>query len=127
MSRVLVVDDEPAMRALFQFILETDGHKVITAESGEEALKALERSPGWYHVVVTDMVMPGMGGAELIRTIRRTEPALKIIAVSGSGEESPLQYLEIARELNVDKALSKPVRVKVLRAAVREVEVAAFG
>ena len=63
MSRVLVVDDEPAMRALFQFILETDGHKVITAESGEEALKALERSPGWYHVVVTDMVMPGMGGA----------------------------------------------------------------
>ncbi len=119
---VLVVDDEPVMRTLFQFMLETNGHRVTTAGNGQEALNAIERSPNWYHIVVTDMVMPVMDGEKLIRRLQRTCPSLKIIAVSGSGNgKSPRDYLKIAKSLDVDKALSKPIDAMTLRAAVWQV------
>jgi CheY-like chemotaxis protein len=83
LSRILVVEDEPAQRALLRRILERAGHEVSDAGDGAAALQAVrESSPD---LVVTDMMMPVMGGAELIRRLR-SEPAtagIPILAASG--------------------------------------------
>ena len=83
MSRILVVDDEPAQRSLLRRILERAGHEVSDACDGAAALQAVRESPP--DLVVTDIMMPVMGGAELIWRLR-CEPAtagIPILAASG--------------------------------------------
>ena len=78
-----MVDDEPAQRYLLRRILERAGHEVSDAGDGAAALQAVRESPP--DLVVTDMMMPVMGGAELIRRLR-CEPAtagIPILAASG--------------------------------------------
>ena len=72
MLRILVVDDEPDQRAMLRRIFERAGHEVVEARDGCAALAAARESPP--DLLVTDMTMPVMGGAELIVRIR-TEPA----------------------------------------------------
>lgn len=83
MSKILVVDDEPAQRSMLRRILERAGHEVADAGDGAAALQAVRESPP--DLVVTDMMMPVMGGAELIRQLR-CDPAtagIPILAASG--------------------------------------------
>ena len=83
MARILVVDDEPAQRFALRRIFERAGHEVIDAGEGAAALRAVRESPP--DLVVTDMMMPVMGGDELIRRLR-AEPAtagIPILAASG--------------------------------------------
>lgn len=80
-ARVLLVDDERDMLDLSRDLLEAEGYTVATAESGEEALAALGRAP--FDVVITDLRMPGMGGLEALAHIRRLDPNLPVIVVSG--------------------------------------------
>ena len=83
MPRILVVDDEPDQRFLLRRIFERAGHEVTDAGDGAAALRAVRESPP--DLVVTDMMMPVMGGAELIRRLR-SEPAtagIPILAASG--------------------------------------------
>jgi CheY-like chemotaxis protein len=82
-ARILVVDDEPAQRFALRRILERAGHEVTDAGDGAAALRAVRESPP--DLVVTDMMMPVMGGEELIRRLR-LEPAtagIPILAASG--------------------------------------------
>jgi CheY-like chemotaxis protein len=82
-ARILVVDDEPAQRFALRRIFERAGHEVTDAGDGAAALLAVRRSPP--DLVVTDMMMPVMGGNELIRQLR-VEPAtagIPILAASG--------------------------------------------
>jgi CheY-like chemotaxis protein len=81
--RILVVDDEPDLRYLLRRFLERAGHQVTDVGDGAAALEALHRLPP--DLVVTDMMMPVMGGAELIRRMR-AEPdtaQIPILAVTG--------------------------------------------
>jgi CheY-like chemotaxis protein len=83
LSKILVVDDEPAHRLLLRRIFERAGHVVTDAGDGAAALRAVAQSRP--DLVVTDMMMPVMDGAELIRRLRR-EPAtagIPILAASG--------------------------------------------
>ena len=83
MARILVVDDEPAQRFALRRIFERAGHEVIDAGDGASALLAVRESPP--DLVVTDMMMPVMAGAELIQRLR-SDPAtsgLPILAASG--------------------------------------------
>jgi CheY-like chemotaxis protein len=82
-ARILVVDDEPAQRFALRRIFERAGHEVIDAGEGAAALRAVRESPP--DLVVTDMMMPVMGGDELIRRLR-AEPStagIPILAASG--------------------------------------------
>jgi len=81
-----VVDDEPAQRFMLRRIFERAGHEVTDAGDGAAALRAVRESPPG--LVVTDMMMPVMGGSELIRQLR-CEPAtagIPILAVSGDSQ-----------------------------------------
>jgi two-component system cell cycle sensor histidine kinase/response regulator CckA len=103
---VLVVDDEPAIRATTTRVLETHGYRVVTASDGQEALNAFIRHQGAIQLVLTDLMMPKMGGLPLIRALRKLARDLPIVATSG------LEDAERQSELNalgVIEILPKPV------------------
>ena len=80
---VLVVDDENLLLTMAETILTEYGYKVLTANSGQQALAILARDDIKTDLVVTDLVMPGMGGRELVEHIRQLAPALRILCTSG--------------------------------------------
>ncbi|MBI3886951.1 MAG: response regulator [Opitutae bacterium] len=96
---VLVVDDEPPIRALLSDLLEGEGYRVLTAGSGEDALKVYFQHQETLRLVVTDFMMPGMDGLALIRALRVLAPGLPIVATSGmehNEEQAELTALGIA-------------------------------
>ena len=112
MPGILIVDDEPAIRKLATIALRSDGYTVIEAANGLEAL-ALFRSYGPdIDVLLTDMVMPVMGGAEAIARIRETHPDLKVICMTGFTDSGIPNGVRL---------LAKPFLPADLLAAVREI------
>lgn len=87
--RLLVVDDEPAIREATHLTLSERGHEVMTAQDGLEALALVPRFRP--HLIITDLRMPGMSGFELVKAIRERYLHLPIIVVSGEfvGDEKP--------------------------------------
>jgi CheY-like chemotaxis protein len=87
LSKILIVDDEPANRLLLRRIFERAGHEVADAGNGADALQAVGESRP--DLVVTDMMMPVMDGAELIRRLRR-EPATAAIPILATSDDARL-------------------------------------
>jgi CheY-like chemotaxis protein len=87
MLRILVVDDEPDQRFLLRRIFEKAGHEVTDVCDGAAALRAVRESPP--DLVVTDVMMPVMGGAELIRRLR-SEPATAAIPILAASADTGL-------------------------------------
>jgi CheY-like chemotaxis protein len=80
---VLLAEDEPTVRLLMKRVLERAGFAVLVATSGEEALEMARAHGGAIDALVTDVIMPGMGGGELSRRLRRDHPELPVLHVSG--------------------------------------------
>jgi len=76
------VDDDPSVRELLRRALENAGYPVVEAQSGKEALAQIERKS--IDLLITDLAMPDGEGLEVIREIKRSFPALEIIAISGA-------------------------------------------
>jgi CheY-like chemotaxis protein len=114
-ERIVVVDDEPEVRQVVARLLRRLGHEVVEAGDGPEALDALARHRAT--LLVTDMVMPGMGGAELGRLALVGDPDLRVLYVSGyTEEEISLDRDHRARE----RFLAKPFTAMELHAAIEE-------
>lgn len=85
---ILVVEDEPVVRRLARMALEEVGYSVIEASDGGEALGVLRRDAGTIQLVLTDVVMPGMGGQSLARILHSDRPDLPLLFMSGyQGED----------------------------------------
>lgn len=116
-KRILVVDDEGAVRALTREILSATGYAVETAESGDEALEVLDE--GTFDLVITDLRMPGMDGATLYGEIQRRWPELehRVLFVTGDIEGEPN-----SRALDADtiRYLEKPFTTRQLLKAVKD-------
>jgi CheY-like chemotaxis protein len=82
-ATILVVDDEPGVRELVRIILEEHGHTVLEAGCGEEALQVCQQHPGSIHLLLSDVVMPGLIGAPLVERVRALRPAVKVLFMSG--------------------------------------------
>src|SRR4029077_8465758 len=82
-GRVLLVEDEDAVRNFAARALSRQGYEVLEAATGVEALEVMEREKGRVDIVVSDVVMPEMDGPTLLKELRKTKPDLKIIFVSG--------------------------------------------
>ena len=80
---VLVVEDEPSVLALTKEVLEEAGYRVIDAPSGLRAKEILDRPDQPVHLVVTDLVMPDMGGLDLVESVSASRPGLKVLLTSG--------------------------------------------
>lgn len=115
---VLVADDEDSVRDLTADILESAGFRVISARNGREALEAARNLPAdGLHLLVTDIVMPGMNGAEAARAILQIHPRAAVLFVSGCTEaELRAGKIELAELLLLPKPFT---RSDLLRAADR--------
>ena len=119
MTKVLVIDDDEPVCRLICRILAANGYECIEARDGEEGLEVLIHTR--VAIVVVDPVMPRRGGADVIQRIRRMDPSLPIIAISGAlGDEKHAPLTE-ARTVGADLALAKPFTSENLLAAVSEV------
>jgi CheY-like chemotaxis protein len=110
---VLVVDDDDGVRRLLERVLSNAGYAVRTAGNGNQALEQFRR--GAIDALVTDLVMPECEGIETIRIVRKRNPRLPIVAISGQVDE----YLHAAKLLGADVALQKPVRPALLVETLR--------
>ena len=106
LTRILIIDDDDQMRSLLEKMLEGTGHDVVVAPDGKTALDLFSKRPP--DVVVTDILMPETDGLELIYTLRRDFPDVRIIAISGCGETGRLNFLSEAEEFGADECLRKP-------------------
>jgi PAS domain S-box-containing protein len=96
---ILVVDDEGAVLRMVSLILETFGYRVLPASNGNEAIELFAKHRGEIKVLFTDMTMPGMDGATLIRRVRELNPHLCVIASSGLGAHQAAQVKGVMRFL----------------------------
>jgi hypothetical protein len=115
---ILVVDDEVAIRTITQTSLETYGYKVLTASDGIEAIAVYAQHKEEINLVLMDMMMPQMDGLTTIRTLRKIEPQVKIIAVSGLASND--KFAQVAT-LGVNTFLSKPYSAEELLNTIDEV------
>jgi PAS domain S-box-containing protein len=115
---VLLVEDEHALRALSCRVLKGRGYHVLEAEHGTEALRVAEHSRGPIHLLVTDVVMPQMGGRELADRLAVLHPNLKVLYLSGYTDDAVVRYgVSEARA----SFLQKPFTPASLAQKVREV------
>jgi len=114
-ARILVVDDEREIRRCLELSLEEKGYTVLAAESGEKALDLLKQSPA--DVAIVDLLLPGMDGIELTKSIRQRS-TLPIIILSAIGDDK--KKVE-ALETGADDYVTKPFSIEEVVARIRSV------
>lgn len=117
-ATILLVEDEEAVRAFAARALTSRGYTVHEAASGAEALEIMEETDGEIDLVVSDVVMPEMDGPSLLRELRKTQPDLKIIFVSGYAEDAFEKNLPENEKFSF---LPKPFTLKQLATVVKDV------
>jgi two-component system cell cycle sensor histidine kinase/response regulator CckA len=114
---ILLVEDEDGLRALNARGLSSRGYTVLQAANGIEAIEVLEKRGGRVDLVVSDVVMPEMDGPALLKELRRRDPSIKFIFVSGYAEDA---FAKSLPEGNPPDFLAKPFTLKQLVAAVKQ-------
>lgn len=115
---ILLVEDQPALRELMQTILERQGYRVLCAESSTQALEKAKSSGGAIHLLVTDVIMPGMNGRSLAEELRSTRPQMKVLFISGYTDDMVLQHGQLEVGMGF---LPKPFSPETLGHKIREV------
>ena len=119
MPRILLVDDDELLRRALHQILVRAGYGVDDASNGKVAVREYRRQR--CDVVIMDIVMPDEEGLGTIRELRRVDPNVKIIAISGGGLGKAGDYLGIAKMLGAMRTLAKPFVPEALLAMIAEV------
>ena len=119
MTRILVVDDDEQVRTLIRHTLEGEGYRVDEAPDGKVAARLTREDPAV--LLILNIYMPDMDGIETIRELRKSQPLVKIIAISGGGGRFDFSPLKVAETLGVKRTLSKPIPSELLVSCVREV------
>src|SRR5271169_436829 len=115
LRKVLVVDDDPAVRKSFDRVLTGKGYAVITAESGEEALRKLNEEK--YDLVYTDIRMPGMSGLDVAEQVKARRPWTPVVIITGYGNDAAESR---AKAAGVSGFLHKPLSPAMIEDSARD-------
>jgi two-component system cell cycle response regulator CpdR len=115
MARILVADDEEAIRNLLARALRQDGHEVMTACDGADALELLVRENGAFELLLTDIRMPVMDGIALALAAARDHPAVTILLMTGYADQRERAH---GLEALIHHVLTKPFSLAEMRSAV---------
>jgi DNA-binding NtrC family response regulator len=117
MARILIAEDEDAVRSLIARALKQDGHDVITASDGAQALDVLLRERGAFELLLTDVRMPVMDGIALAHAVAREHPTVTILLMTGYADQR-----ERAQSLDalIHDVIAKPFSLGTMRRAVSE-------
>lgn len=116
-KKILVVDDDPSIVSIFEFILTDASYESITANSGEDALEIV-RSQSDIDLVFLDVKMPGMSGIDTFREIQRINPMLLVVMMTGYSVD---EMLKDAFELGVYGVIYKPFDVEEVISVVDKI------
>jgi PAS domain S-box-containing protein len=114
---ILLVEDEPALRSLTKRILSSAGYTVLDADSGDKALAALTAHTGPVHLLLTDVVMPGMNGRDLATRVVAVRPGIRVLFASGYTDDALFRHGVLD---DSSRFLSKPYAPGELRRKIRE-------
>jgi len=117
MPCILLIDDDPQVRAALRQMLARAGYEVIEACNGAEGMACWQTRPP--DLIITDVFMPEQDGLEIIPLLRRLNPTAKILAISGGDGRGHCDLLRVAQLLGAQLTLHKPVRRQALLEAVR--------
>jgi CheY-like chemotaxis protein len=115
---VLVAEDENPVQALVAAVLEAAGHKVLRARHGEEALEICTQFEGRIHLLLTDVVMPGMSGPELSERVTSLRPDTRVLFMSGHTDDVTFRHGVATASTAF---LQKPFSPSALAMKIREV------
>jgi DNA-binding NtrC family response regulator len=116
-TTILVVDDEPEVRKLVTAMLARNGYKVLTADTGENAVRLFRNHPG-VELLLTDVVAPGMSGPMIADEIATLKPDIKVLFMSGYDGTQVVQRYVVEKNYSL---LIKPFTMEQLEKKVREV------
>ena len=116
MARVLLAEDDPSMREMVQRALAGDGHTVVAAQDGQEALDLISAAGAQFDVMLTDIQMPSVDGIELAGRAAKLMPKLRIVLMSAFADQ---MVIPDAIRPQIARVLSKPLALDQVRAAVR--------
>jgi PAS domain S-box-containing protein len=115
---VLLAEDEDAVRTLTRIILTGNGYKVLEARDGSEAIRIAREHRGRIHLLISDVVMPGLGGRELSERLVALHPEMKVLFLSGYTDDAVVRHGVLQEKVNF---LQKPFSTVALAQKVREV------
>ena len=118
MKKVLLVDDEESIRTMLRAVLSDPEYTFAEATNGTEALDVLEK--GEFDLIITDVIMPDCDGIELVMSVRKKLPDIKVIVMSGGGRVRADHYLNLAEKLGAARVFEKPFKTAELRETVKE-------
>jgi len=116
MARIVLIEDDVTVRFTIGRALEALGHTLWTASDGRRGLQLVDEFAP--ELVVTDLLMPGMDGIEILMALRDHQPVPAVVAMTGGGCLSREQFLQVARQLGARAILPKPFSADELRCAV---------
>ena len=123
MARILIAEDEEALRGLCARALQSDGHEVQTACDGADALDAIARADGRFDLLLTDIRMPIMDGIALALAAARDYPALTILLMTGYADQRERAH---GLDAIIHDVINKPFSVDQIKGAVREALLARY-
>jgi two-component system cell cycle response regulator CpdR len=115
MARILIAEDEEGIRQLVARALTQDGHEVVTAGDGAEALDVLTRERGTFELLLTDIRMPVMDGIALALAATRDHPALTILLMTGYADQRERAH---GLDALIHDVVTKPFTLATIRTAV---------
>jgi len=115
---ILIVEDEKDINELIQYNLEKEGFRVVSTKNGEDALRLLDRE--LFHLIILDIMLPGMDGLELCKLIKQNERIknIPVVMLTAKGEESDIV---VGLQIGADDYITKPFSPKVLVARIKAV------
>lgn len=119
MAKILIIDDEPPVRAALRRILSSEGHEVLEAGNGAEATRIVEGEP--VDAVFTDIFMPEMDGIEFVLWVVERFPERPVVAMSGGGATPMDTVLGDARALGAVDVVEKPLDPARIRTVLAQV------
>ena len=119
MAHILIADDERSVRELMVDVLEDEGHQVVTAPDGATAARRLERES--FHLLITDLRMPGLTGMELLRRARAEHPDMEVVVLTAFGSvDSAVEAMKLGAFDYLQKPLGSPAELRLLVARALE-------
>jgi DNA-binding NtrC family response regulator len=116
MPRILIIDDDVAVRTTVRHLLERAGYEILEAGDGRDGSRMLDG----VDLVITDLLMPEVDGVDLLGMIRREGRTVPVIAMSGGGKVDSKSYLDVAKALGAFATIAKPFELDHLLATVRD-------
>ena len=116
MPRILLIDDDTAVRTTVRLLLERAGYQIVEAPDG----KAAKQLVAGVDLVITDLLMPDMDGVDVLAMLRKEGHRVPVIAMSGGGKVDSKSYLDVARAMGAFATIAKPFELEDLLATVRD-------